>query len=129
MKQEVTDVRRQLQQVETEAGTFCEEFAKPQAPGDALGKNWLQEKVDLQQQVRKLRGAYLQKDSEIQQLEKMIRHRAILEENNQRAEAEVDKLYNLIEHIRRTLQSIPEVVGSSAELKGLLKCLGDDLAT
>ncbi|XP_055513388.1 sperm-associated antigen 5 [Leucoraja erinacea] len=130
MKQQVTDMKRQLQQVETEASTYREEFAKLQGPGDSLGKDWLQEKVDLQQQVRKLRGAYLQKDGEIQQLkEKMFRHRAILEENNQKAEAEVRKLDNLIEHIRRTLHSIPEVVGSSAELKCLLQCLGDDLAT
>ncbi|XP_078278083.1 sperm-associated antigen 5 [Rhinoraja longicauda] len=130
MKQEVTDMKRQLQQVETEASTYREEFAKLQAPGDTLGNDWIQEKVQLQQQVRKLRGAYLQKDNEIQQLkEKMIRHRVILEENNQKAEVEVAKLDNMIEYIRRTLQSIPEVVGSSVELKGLLQCLGDDPST
>ncbi|XP_059829706.1 sperm-associated antigen 5 isoform X3 [Hypanus sabinus] len=128
MEQEVVELRRQLQQLETETSTLRQEFAKLQTPGDAPGKGWLQEKVELQHQVRKLRGAYVQKDSDMQQLrEKMIRHRTILEENNQKAEAEVAKLDQMIEHVRNTLHSVPEVVSSSAELKGLLLYLGDDL--
>ncbi|XP_062887760.1 sperm-associated antigen 5 [Mobula hypostoma] len=130
MEQEVVDLRRQLQQLETETSTLREEFAKLQSPADVPGKGWLQEKVELQHQVRKLRGAYVQKDSEMQQLrEKMIRHRAILEENNEKAEAEVAKLDQMIEHVRNTLHSVPEVVASSVELKGLLSYLGDDLGT
>ncbi|XP_051891893.1 sperm-associated antigen 5 [Pristis pectinata] len=130
MKQEVMDLRRQLQQIETEASTLREEMARLHAPGDTLGKDWLQEKVELQYQVRKLQGAYLQKDREIEQLrERMIRHRSILEENNEKAEAEVAKLDSLIEHVRSTLRSVPEVVACSVELKGLLEYLGDDLGT
>ncbi|XP_069767774.1 sperm-associated antigen 5 isoform X2 [Narcine bancroftii] len=130
MKEEVRELKRQLQQVETEANTFREEYAKVQTHDGAPGKDWIQEKVDLRNQVQRLRVAYLQKDEDIQQLkERMIRHRGILEENHQKAEAEVAKLDNLLEYVRQTLQSVPDVVANSVELQGLVQYLGNDLGT
>uniref|UniRef100_UPI00398E57A9 sperm-associated antigen 5 isoform X2 n=1 Tax=Pristiophorus japonicus TaxID=55135 RepID=UPI00398E57A9 len=128
MQERVTDLKRQLQRAEIEALTFREELIKLQGSGGALDMGWLQEKVDLQQQVKKLREANLQKESNMQELTvKMARHRAILEQNNQKAETELAKLDNLIEHVRIVLLSVPGVIASSVELKGLLHYLGDDV--
>ncbi|XP_067864668.1 sperm-associated antigen 5 [Heptranchias perlo] len=127
-QEEATDLKRKLQRAETEAHTFLGELNKLQGSGGALDMNWLQEKVELQQHVRKLRDADVQRENDVQELKvKMNRHRVILEQNNQKAEAELAKLDNLIEHVRIVLLSVPDVVANSAELKSLLHDLGDDV--
>ncbi|XP_059511472.1 sperm-associated antigen 5 [Stegostoma tigrinum] len=128
MKEEVTSLKRQLQRSECEAEACREELTKLQTSGGVLDTNWLEEKVELHYQVRKLREAYVQKDNDMQELKvKMYNHKAILEENYQKAEAEVAKLDDLIEHIRIVLLSVPNVVASSVELRSLLVDLGEDV--
>ncbi|XP_067866108.1 sperm-associated antigen 5 isoform X2 [Heterodontus francisci] len=128
MQEEVTGLKRELQRTETEAHTYREELTKLQDSEGALDMNWLQEKVQLQHQVRKLREADLQKENDIQELKvKMNRHRAILEQNYHKAEAELAKLDDLIEHVRIVLLSVPDVVASSVELRSLLHYLGEDV--
>ncbi|XP_072446202.1 sperm-associated antigen 5 [Chiloscyllium punctatum] len=128
MKEEVTGLKRQLQRSECETETCREELTKLQTSGGVLNTNWLEEKVELHYQVRKLREAYVQKDIDMQELKvKMYNHKTILEENYQKAEAELAKLDDLIEHVRLVLLSVPNVVASSVELRSLLIYLGEDI--
>ncbi|XP_078082052.1 sperm-associated antigen 5 [Mustelus asterias] len=128
MKEEVTGLKRQLQRSETEAHTCREELTKIQRSDGTWDMNWLEEKVELQCQVKRLREAYVQKENDIQELKvKMYNHKAILEENYQKAEAELAKLDDLIEHVRIVLLSVPNIVANSVELKSLLIDLGEDV--
>ncbi|XP_041053970.1 sperm-associated antigen 5 [Carcharodon carcharias] len=128
MKEEVTGLKRQLQRSEIEAHTCREELTKLQTSDGAWDMNWLEDKVELQCQVKKLREAYVQKENDIQELKvKMYNHKAILEENYQKAEAELAKLDDLIEHVRIVLLSVPDIVANSVELRGLLLHLGEDV--
>ncbi|XP_038670675.1 sperm-associated antigen 5-like [Scyliorhinus canicula] len=128
MKEEVSGLKRQLQRWEIEAHACREQLNKMQSSDGAWDMNWLEEKVELQCQVKKLREAYIQKENDIQELKvKTYSHKAILEENYQKAEAELSKLDDLIEHVRIVLLSVPNVVANSVELRELLLELGEDV--
>eukprot|EP00062_Callorhinchus_milii_P011645 gi/632957822/ref/XP_007894694.1/ PREDICTED: sperm-associated antigen 5 [Callorhinchus milii] len=123
LQDEVMELKRSLQRAQVETDTFREEMIKLRESGSAADIDWLQEKVELRHQVRKLRDRVLQYENTVQQ---MSRHRNTLEENSRKGERELAILDNLIENIRTTLLSIPHTVAGSQELKSLLHLLGED---
>lgn len=119
---EISQLKRSLQLVETETDVLRKELS---SSSEASSRAWIQEKILLQQDLTKLRLLLIDtENSKSEVLQKTMRHREILEHNLQCSEQEVKKLDNIIEKIRETLLSIPDVVTGCEVLKELVEYLG-----
>uniref|UniRef100_H0WVL7 Sperm associated antigen 5 n=1 Tax=Otolemur garnettii TaxID=30611 RepID=H0WVL7_OTOGA len=125
LREEVTQLTRSLRRAETETKVLQETLASQLDPNcQPMATNWIQEKVWLSQEVDKLRVMFLEMKNEKEKLTvKFQSHRNILEENLRRSDKELKKLDDIIQHIYKTLLSIPEVVKGCKELQGLLEFL------
>ncbi|XP_075445380.1 sperm-associated antigen 5 isoform X2 [Ascaphus truei] len=114
-------LKRSLQLLECEASVLKEELAKSHTEA---ARDWMQEKLLLHQDLTKLRILLLDTENDKSEIvHRSMRHREILEGNLFRSEKELKKLDDLIDKIRGTLQSIPDVVSSCEELRHLMECL------
>ncbi|XP_069082281.1 sperm-associated antigen 5 [Pleurodeles waltl] len=119
---EISQLKRSLQLAETEAEVLRKELS---SSSEASSRAWIQEKILLQQDLTKLRLLLIDtENSKSEVLQKTMRHREVLEHNLQCSEQEVKKLDNIIEKIRETLLSIPDIVTSCEVLKELVEYLG-----
>ncbi|KAG8450805.1 hypothetical protein GDO86_003176 [Hymenochirus boettgeri] len=116
--QENTALKRSLELCESEAGVLKAELTKNQSEA---ARDWVQEKLLLHKDLTKLRLMLVDtENSKSEIVNRAIRHRDIFERNLARSESEVKKLDDIIERIRKTLLSIPEVVANCEELKQVL---------
>ncbi|XP_075850434.1 sperm-associated antigen 5 isoform X2 [Microcebus murinus] len=122
LREEVTQLTRSLRRAETETKVLQETLAGQLDPNcEPMATNWIQEKVWLSQELRVM---FLEKKNEKEKLMvKFQSHRNILEENLRRSDKELKKLDDIVQHIYKTLLSIPEVVRGCEELQGLLEFL------
>ncbi|XP_012503720.1 PREDICTED: sperm-associated antigen 5 [Propithecus coquereli] len=125
LREEVTQLTRSLRRAETETKVLQETLVGQLDPNcEPMATNWIQEKVWLSQEVDKLRVMFLEMKNEKEKLMvKFQSHRNILEENLRRSDKELKKLDDIVQHIYKTLLSIPEVVRGCKELQGLLEFL------
>ncbi|XP_055114660.2 sperm-associated antigen 5 isoform X1 [Symphalangus syndactylus] len=125
LREEVTHLTRSLRRAETETKVLQEALAgQLDSNCQPVATNWIQEKVWLSQEVDKLRVMFLEMKNEKEKLMiKFQSHRNILEENLRRSDKELEKLDDIVQHIYKTLLSIPEVVRGCKELQGLLEFL------
>ncbi|MGH0173321.1 UNVERIFIED_CONTAM: hypothetical protein FKN15_065060 [Acipenser sinensis] len=109
---------------ETEALALREELSKRRTE-TGQGDSWVEEKILLRKEVRKLTERLLEaEDGKSKLLSRAIRHRAVFEENLRKSDQELKGLDEMIEAVRRTLSSIPNVVANCEELKNLQTYLG-----
>uniref|UniRef100_A0A2K5JRR0 Sperm associated antigen 5 n=1 Tax=Colobus angolensis palliatus TaxID=336983 RepID=A0A2K5JRR0_COLAP len=125
LREEVTHLTRSLRRAETETKVLQEALeGQLDSNCQPVATNWIQEKVWLSQEVDKLRVMFLEMKNEKEKLMiKFQSHRNILEENLRRSDKELEKLDDIVQHIYKTLLSIPEVVRGCKELQGLLEFL------
>ncbi|XP_008008992.3 sperm-associated antigen 5 [Chlorocebus sabaeus] len=125
LREEVTHLTRSLRRAETETKVLQEALeGQLDSSCQPVATNWIQEKVWLSQEVDKLRVMFLEMKNEKEKLMiKFQSHRNILEENLRRSDKELEKLDDIVQHIYKTLLSIPEVVRGCKELQGLLEFL------
>ncbi|XP_008064894.1 sperm-associated antigen 5 [Carlito syrichta] len=125
LKEEVAQLTRSFRRAETENKVLQETLAGQLDPScQPMATNWIEEKVLLSQEVDKLRIMFLEKKNEKEKLMiKFQSQRNILEENLRLSEKELKKLDDIVQHIYKTLLSIPEVVRGCKELQGLLEFL------
>ncbi|XP_063107244.1 sperm-associated antigen 5 isoform X2 [Cavia porcellus] len=125
LREEMTQLTRSLRRAETETKVLQETLAGQLDPNcEPEATNWIQEKLWLYQEVDKLRMMFLEvKDEKAKLMVKFQSQRNILEENLRRSDAELTKLDEIVQHIYKTLLSIPEVVQSCQKLQGLLEFL------
>ncbi|XP_054392493.2 sperm-associated antigen 5 isoform X6 [Pongo abelii] len=125
LREEVTHLTRSLRRAETETKVLQEALAgQLDSNCQPMATSWIQEKVWLSQEVDKLRVMFLEMKNEKEKLMiKFQSHRNILEENLRRSDKELEKLDDIVQHIYKTLLSIPEVVRGCKELQGLLEFL------
>uniref|UniRef100_A0A2K5YVC2 Sperm associated antigen 5 n=1 Tax=Mandrillus leucophaeus TaxID=9568 RepID=A0A2K5YVC2_MANLE len=125
LREEVTHLTRSLRRAETETKVLQEALeGQLDSSCQPVATNWIQEKVWLSQEVDKLRVMFLEMKNEKEKLMiKFQSHRSILEENLRRSDKELEKLDDIVQHIYKTLLSIPEVVRGCKELQGLLEFL------
>ncbi|XP_003931473.2 sperm-associated antigen 5 [Saimiri boliviensis] len=125
LREEVTHLTRSLRRAETETKVLQEALAgQLDSNCQPMATSWIQEKVWLSQEVDKLRVMFLEMKNEKEKLMiKFQSHRNILEENLRRSDKELEKLDDIVQHIYKTLLSIPEVVRGCKELQELLEFL------
>ncbi|MGH0181138.1 UNVERIFIED_CONTAM: hypothetical protein FKN15_006306 [Acipenser sinensis] len=120
----MAELQDSLQMAETEALALREELSKRRTE-TGQGDSWVEEKILLRKEVRKLTERLLEaEDGKSKLLSRAIRHRAVFEENLRKSDQELKGLDEMIEAVRRTLSSIPNVVANCEELKNLQTYLG-----
>ncbi|XP_041097230.1 sperm-associated antigen 5 [Polyodon spathula] len=124
LQREMAELQHSLQMAETEALTLREELSKRRTE-TGQGDSWVEEKILLRKEVRKLTERLLEaEDGKSKLLARAMRHRAVFEENLRKSDQELKGLDEMIEAVRRTLSSIPDVVANCEELKNLKTYLG-----
>ncbi|KAK1158253.1 hypothetical protein AOXY_G23103 [Acipenser oxyrinchus oxyrinchus] len=124
LRREMAELQHSLQMAETEALALREELSKRRTE-TGQGDSWVEEKILLRKEVRKLTERLLEaEDGKSKLLSRAIRHRAVFEENLRKSDQELKGLDEMIEAVRRTLSSIPNVVANCEELKNLQTYLG-----
>ncbi|XP_073523975.1 sperm-associated antigen 5 isoform X9 [Phyllobates terribilis] len=115
--QESAKLQLSLKVYEKEVEVLKQELA--QDPTHAA-RNWIQEKLILHKDLTTLREKLVDLEySKSESIQRLLRHRDILEANLSNSEAEVRKLDVIIERIRQILLSIPDVVDNCEKLRQL----------
>ncbi|XP_073421626.1 sperm-associated antigen 5 [Dendrobates tinctorius] len=102
------------------------EVLKQELAQDAThsARNWIQEKLILHKDLTTLREKLVDLEySKSESIQRLLRHKDILEANLSNSEAEVQKLDLIIERIRQILHSIPDVVDNCEKLRQLKEFL------
>ncbi|KAM5181337.1 sperm-associated antigen 5 isoform 1-T4 [Mantella aurantiaca] len=87
-------------------------------------RNWIEEKLMMHKDLIALNIKLDDVEhSKSEAIQKLMRHRKILEENLARSEAEVQKLDDIIDKIRQALLSVPDVVNQCHTLRQLKEFL------
>ncbi|XP_019718179.1 sperm-associated antigen 5 [Hippocampus comes] len=124
LRKETTELCRSLQQSETEIQILRAELRKAgtQTTGEVDEK---EEKLLLLKEVERLKTS-LQETEQTRGklLERAKRHQQIQQINQQKCENEVRMLNNMMNKVRETLLSLPEVVKNCEQLQQLLEYLG-----
>ncbi|XP_049576261.1 sperm-associated antigen 5 [Syngnathus scovelli] len=124
LRKETTELRRSLQQSETEAQILRAEFRK--TDGQTAGEvDVKEEKLLLLKEVDRLKTSLREMEQTRHKLlERAKRHQQIQQMNQQKCENEVHMLNNMINKVRETLRSLPEAVKTCEQLQQLLEYLG-----
>ncbi|XP_061573810.1 sperm-associated antigen 5 [Cololabis saira] len=124
MRKEVTELRRALQRAQNESRLLQEELRK--AGGQSANPaHHMEEKIQLLKEVERLRTSL----HEVEQargklLERAKRHQMIYETNHQKSENELQILNSMINRVRETLLSLPDIVRNCDQLKHLAEFIG-----
>ncbi|XP_020484270.2 sperm-associated antigen 5 [Labrus bergylta] len=124
LRKEVVELRRSLQQSKVESQFLRGELKKAggQSANPAL---FMEEKIQLLKEVERLKLSL----QEVEQakgklLERAKRHQIIHQNNQQKSENELQMLNKMINRVRETLLSLPEVVENSEQLQQLVEYIG-----
>ncbi|XP_066535214.1 sperm-associated antigen 5 isoform X2 [Hoplias malabaricus] len=124
LRREGVDLRRSLQQSQMEVQALR---AALNQSGDqsAVGSKELEERIRLLREVEKLKAKVMEvEESRTKLLERAKRHQMVHALNQSKCERELHLLDDMIEKVRKTLSSVPEVVKDCPELQRLVQFLG-----
>ncbi|XP_051993232.1 sperm-associated antigen 5 [Xyrauchen texanus] len=124
LRREVGDLRRMELQARVEAQVLREEL-KQTGVQSAASTNALDERIKLLREVEKLKANLMEtEENRAKVLERAKRHQRVHAMNQSKLERELHLLDDMIETVRQTLSSIPDLVKSCPELQKLLEFLG-----
>lgn len=124
LRKDVTELRRALQQSRVESQVLREELSK--AGGlSAVPVRHVEEKIHLHKEVERLKaGLQEAEQAKVKLLERAKRHQIIHQTNQQKTENELQILNHMINKVRETLLSVPEVVKRCEALQQLVDYIG-----
>ncbi|XP_018517099.1 sperm-associated antigen 5 [Lates calcarifer] len=124
MRKEVLELRRSLQQSKVESHFLREELRKAGGQS-ATPAHFMEEKIQLLREVERLKLSLQEvEQARVKLLERAKRHQMIHQSNQQKSENELQMLNNMINKVRETLLSLPEVVRSCEQLQQLVEYIG-----
>ncbi|KAM4048367.1 sperm-associated antigen 5 isoform 2-T2 [Anomaloglossus baeobatrachus] len=119
--QESAELQLSLKVCEKEVEVLKQELAQD---FPTAARTWIQEKLILHKDLITMREKLVDLDfSKSESIQRLLRHKDILEANLSNSEAEVRKLDVIIERIRQILLSIPDVVDNCDKLRQLKEFL------
>ncbi|KAG7221829.1 hypothetical protein INR49_017005, partial [Caranx melampygus] len=124
LRKEVIELRRSLQQSKIEGRCLREELKK--AGGlSANPAHFMEEKIQLLKEVERLKLSLQEvEQARVKLLERAKRHQMIHQSNQLKSENELQMLNNMINKVRETLLSLPEVVEKCDQLQLLVEYIG-----
>ncbi|XP_058497551.1 sperm-associated antigen 5 [Solea solea] len=124
LRKEVTDLRLTLQQSKVESQFLREELRK--AGGvSANPTHLMEEKILLLKEVARLKLSLQEvEQAKVKLLERAKRHQMIHQNNQQKSENELQMLNHMINKVRETLMSLPEIVKNCELLQQLVEYIG-----
>ncbi|XP_040892911.1 sperm-associated antigen 5 [Toxotes jaculatrix] len=124
LRKEVVELRRSLQQLKVESQFLREELRK--AGGQSANPaHFMEEKIQLLKEVERLKLSLREvEQARVKLLERAKRHQIIHQSNQQKSENELQMLSNMINKVRETLLSLPEVVKNCEQLQQLVEYIG-----
>ncbi|KAI4903759.1 hypothetical protein NFI96_023336, partial [Prochilodus magdalenae] len=124
LRREGAELRRALQQSQVEVEVLRAELTQSNDQSAANTKE-LDDKIRHTQEVEKLKAKLMEvEESRAKLLERAKRHQMVHAMNQSKLERELHMLDDMIETVRKTLSSVPEVVKSCPELQKLVEFLG-----
>ncbi|XP_076830697.1 sperm-associated antigen 5 [Brachyhypopomus gauderio] len=124
LRREGVELRRALQQSQVEVQALREELLRSANQTSASTKQ-LDDRIHLLKEVEKLKVSLTEvEESRTRLLERAKRHQMVHSMNQSKLERELHLLDDMIETVRKTLSSIPEVVKNSPELLKLVDFIG-----
>ncbi|XP_055779452.1 sperm-associated antigen 5 [Salvelinus fontinalis] len=124
LRREVADLRRSLHQSQVESQALREELRNT-GNQSAHSMHSMDDKIRLLKEVERLKRTLLEaEEGRAKLLERAKRHQMIHDTNQKKVEKELRVLDDMIETVRKTLSSVPDVVKNCKELKTLVEYLG-----
>ncbi|XP_041839974.1 sperm-associated antigen 5 [Melanotaenia boesemani] len=124
LRKDVIELRRALQQSKVETQFLREELRK--AGGQSANPvDYMEEKIQLLKEMERLRASLQDAEqARVKLLERAKRHQIIHQTNQQKSENELQILNSMINKVRETLLSLPEVVKKCEQLQQLVQYIG-----
>ncbi|XP_073338782.1 sperm-associated antigen 5 [Pagrus major] len=124
LRKEVIELRRSLQQSMAESQFLREELRKAGGQS-APPAHFMEEKIRLLKEVERLKLSLQEvEQARVKLLERAKRHQIIHQTNQQKSENELQMLNHMINKVRETLLSLPDVVKNSEQLQQLVEYIG-----
>ncbi|XP_074554884.1 sperm-associated antigen 5 [Halichoeres trimaculatus] len=124
LRKEVVELRRSLQQSKVESQFLREKLMKAGGPSPDPA-HFMEDKIQLLKEVERLKLSLQEvEQARAKLLERAKRHQVIHQTNQQKSEKELQMLNNMINRVRETLLSLPEVVKKSEQLQQLVEYIG-----
>ncbi|KAM4751507.1 sperm-associated antigen 5 [Anableps anableps] len=124
LRQDAVELRRALQQSRVESQFLREELRRAGGPS-AVPEHHMEEKIQLLKEVEKLKASLREAEqAKVKLLERAKRHQIIHQNNQQKSENELQILNHMINKVRETLLSLPEVVKRCEQLQQLVDYIG-----
>ncbi|XP_029605473.1 uncharacterized protein LOC115191745 [Salmo trutta] len=124
LRREVADLRRSLHQSQVESQALRDELRKT-GNQSAHSMHSMDDKIRLLKEVERLKRTLMEaEEGRAKLLERAKRHQMIHDTNQKKVEKELRVLDDMIETVRKTLSSVPDVVKNCKELKTLVEYLG-----
>ncbi|XP_024859870.1 sperm-associated antigen 5 isoform X2 [Kryptolebias marmoratus] len=124
LRKEVAELRRALQQSRVESQLLQDELRKSGGrSADAV--HHVEEKIQLLKEMERLKASLQEAEqARGKLLERAKRHQLIHQTNVQKSQKELQMLNNMMNKVRETLQSLPEVMKSCERLQELIEYIG-----
>ncbi|KAM9399859.1 uncharacterized protein ACWYII_031817 isoform 1-T2 [Salvelinus alpinus] len=124
LRREVAVLHRSLHQSQVESQALREELRNT-GNQSAHSMHSMDDKIRLLKEVERLKRTLLEaEEGRAKLLERAKRHQMIHDTNQKKVEKELRVLDDMIETVRKTLSSVPDVVKNCKELKTLVEYLG-----
>ncbi|XP_014904705.1 sperm-associated antigen 5 isoform X1 [Poecilia latipinna] len=124
LRRDAAELRRALQQSIVESQFLREELRRTGGPAAAPAHH-MEEKIQLLKEVEKLKASLQEAEqAKFKLLERAKRHQIIHQTNQQKSENELQILNHMINKVRETLLSLPEVVKHCEQLQQLVDYIG-----
>ncbi|XP_016357360.1 sperm-associated antigen 5-like [Sinocyclocheilus anshuiensis] len=124
LRREVADLRRLEQQAQVEAQVLREELNRTGVQSAASTKA-LDERIKMLREVEKLKANLMEtEENRAKVLERAKRHQRVHAMNQSKLKRELHLLDDMIESVRQTLSSVPDLVTSCPELQKLVEFIG-----
>ncbi|KAK6324710.1 hypothetical protein J4Q44_G00040520 [Coregonus suidteri] len=124
LRREVAELHRSLHQSQVESQALRDELRNT-GNQSAHSMHSMDDKIRLLKEVERLKRTLLEaEEGRGKLLERAKRHQLIHDTNQKKVEKELRVLDDMIETVRKTLSSVPDVVKNCKELKTLVEYLG-----
>ncbi|XP_038134523.1 sperm-associated antigen 5 [Cyprinodon tularosa] len=124
LRKDVTELRRALKESRVESQVLWEELGKA-GVASAHPVNHMEEKIELLKKVERLKASLQEAEqAKVKILERAKRHQIIHLTNQQKMDDELQMLNSMLNKVRETLLSLPEVVKHCEHLQQLVEYIG-----